>query len=102
MKIFEPGDKRNFLTCEISDYTPSAHAQSDIPGHAFRKLWLFTETSRHFNLQKHTEPLRSYPRFCRTPFVPSITKGENGLLESNRSTVIFNCTVVPRFQSRFI
>jgi len=34
-----------FLTCEIADFTLSAHAQSDIPGHAFRKWWLLTETS---------------------------------------------------------
>ena len=34
-----------FLICEIADFTPSAHAQSDIPGHPFRKRWLFTEIS---------------------------------------------------------
>jgi len=35
--------KGKLLTCEIADFAPSAHAQSDIPGHAFRKRWLFTE-----------------------------------------------------------
>jgi len=34
-----------FLTCGIADSTPSAHAQSDIRGHAFRKWWLFIEAS---------------------------------------------------------
>jgi len=33
------------LICEIADFTPSAHAQSDVSGHAFRKRWLFTEIS---------------------------------------------------------
>jgi len=33
------------LSSEIADFTPSGHAQSDIPGHAFRKRWLFTEIS---------------------------------------------------------
>jgi len=32
-----------FQTCEIADFTPSAHAQGDIPSHAFRKH--FTEIS---------------------------------------------------------
>jgi len=34
-----------FLTCEIADFTPTTHVQSDIPGHAFRKRWLFIEIS---------------------------------------------------------
>jgi len=34
-----------FLTYEIADFTPFAHAQSDVPGHAFRKRWLFAEIS---------------------------------------------------------
>jgi len=32
-----------FLTCDIADFTPSPHAQSDIPGHTFRKRWLLTD-----------------------------------------------------------
>jgi len=39
------GCQAKSLTCEIAYFTPSAHAQSDIPGHAFRKRWLFTEIS---------------------------------------------------------
>jgi len=34
-----------FLTREIADYTPSAHAQSDTLSHAFRRRCLFTEVS---------------------------------------------------------
>jgi len=34
-----------FLAKEIADFRPSTHAQSDIPGHAFRKRWLFIEIS---------------------------------------------------------
>ena len=30
-------------------------------------------------LYRHTEPLRSFPSFCRTPFLPNITESENGL-----------------------
>jgi len=34
-----------FLTYDITDFTLSAHAQNGIPGHAFRKLWVFTDIS---------------------------------------------------------
>jgi len=34
-----------FLICEVADVTPSAQAQSEILGHAFRMRWLFTEIS---------------------------------------------------------
>ena len=34
------------------------------------------------NLYKHAEPLRSFPRFCRTPVLPNITESKNGLLKS--------------------
>jgi len=34
-----------FLTCEIAAFIASVRMQSDIPGHAFRKLWLFSEIS---------------------------------------------------------
>jgi len=35
-----PLDRRQtkFLTCEVACFTPSAHAQSDIPGHGFRYM----------------------------------------------------------------
>ena len=31
------------------------------------------------NLYKYAEPLRSFPKFCRTPFLPNITESKNGL-----------------------
>ena len=40
-----------FLTCAIDDFTPSAHAQSDITGHAFRERRLFNETSSAVSAQ---------------------------------------------------
>jgi len=30
------------------------------------------------NLYKHAEPLRSFPRVCRTPFLPNITEVRMG------------------------
>jgi len=30
-------------------------------------------------LYKHTERLRSFPSFCRTPFWPNLTESKNGL-----------------------
>jgi len=31
------------------------------------------------NLYEHAEPVRSFPSFCRTPFLPNITESKNGL-----------------------
>jgi len=39
------------------------------------------------NLCKHAEPLRRYPSFCRTPFLPNVTENKNGLLKLTHSTV---------------
>jgi len=33
------------------------------------------------NLYKHAEPLRSFPSFCRTLFLPNITESKNRLLQ---------------------
>jgi len=48
-------------------------------------VYLFKSMFR--NLYKHAEPLRSYPSFCRIPFLPNITECKNGLLKLNQSTV---------------
>ena len=32
---------------------------------------------------KHGEPLGSFPRFCRTPFLSNTTESNNGLLKSD-------------------
>jgi len=34
-------------------------------------------------LYNHAEPLRSFPSFCRTPFLPNTTERKNGLLKSD-------------------
>jgi len=58
------------------------------------------------NLQKHAEPLRSYPNFCRTPFLPNITESKNGLLNLNHSTVYIylysSSTLSIMFQMTFV
>ena len=41
------------------------------PGYAYGSVVL--------KLNKHTEPLRSFPSFCRPPFLPNITENKNGL-----------------------
>ena len=34
-------------------------------------------------LYKHTEPLRGFPSFCQTPFLPNIIESKNGLQVSD-------------------
>jgi len=41
--------------------------------------WERISLSMVLKLHKQTEPLRSCPRFCRSPFVPNITESKNGL-----------------------
>jgi len=47
-----------------------------------KKLFLHTR-SVVLNLYTHAESLRSFPSFCRTQFLPNITKSKKGLHKSD-------------------
>jgi len=58
----------------------------------------FTAVVAVLKLSKHAG---SFPSFCRTPFLPNITKGKTGYWNEINQKFIFNYTVVPRFYSCF-